>query len=119
VQDTAGRFTCALETSRDLAHACERRLEDLQVDLIYYALARDIWRDQAPRTASLAAILSDFVAEVERHQRALEDLAQRLAPLAADEDFHVHLDPPDSYRDLYSPLRKRKARQPSKYSSIY
>ena len=49
-------------------------------------------------------MLKDFVAETQRHVDALVELEQRLAPLATDETFHIHLDPPEPYREL---IRKR------------
>ena len=100
-EETTEKFTCAWETSSDLAFTCASRLQDLHTDHLYGKLARDIWQTvQEPGAQPLVAILVDFVAEAERHRVALEELARRLAPLVTHDDFHIHLDPKEDYLDL-------------------
>ena len=100
VRDTAAVFTCAVETAGDCAYECERRLEDVDSDLNYRRLAHDIWKDRTGRVEALTSAMADLITENERHRQAITELSQRFELLAKQEDFHEHLDAPESYFDL-------------------
>lgn len=109
VQDTAARFTCATEIAGDFAHQCTARLESLDLDLVFATLAVEIWNGQDERTKGVLAALTDFEIELRRQVDALNTLKKRLASYADNDDLHIHLDPPESYRDL---IRRRMTEPP-------
>ena len=109
VKDTAGIFTCDVETANDFCDQCETRLQDLECDLAYNDLAHEIWAPESSRVGDLVAALAELAAERRRHESALADLLARFVALAADKP-HVHLDPPEKYRDL---VRARIFAKPS------
>lgn len=109
VQDTAARFTCAAETADDFAYHCTHALEELDLDLLVHRLALEIWREHPERAPALLDALEELLAERLRHREMLERIGQRLQTLADDPAFHIHLEPPDKYRDL---VRSRLFPQP-------
>jgi hypothetical protein len=104
IRDTAAVFTCAMETAEDCATECERRLLDVDSDLNYRRVAHDIWKDHPGRAQTLASAMADLITENERHRQAIAELFQRFELLAAQQDFHEHIDHPDKYLDIVRAL---------------
>jgi len=100
VHDTAARFTCAAETADDFAYQCAHALEELDIDLLFHRLALEIWNEPPGRARELVAALEELLAERLRYREALQRIGQRLQSLADDPSFHIHLDPPEGYREL-------------------
>ncbi len=107
VLETARVFTCAHETAEDCATECERRLEDVDADLHYRRVPLDIWSGRPGRVQALAAAMAELITENERHKKVIAELFQRFEALAALEDFHEHIEPPNKYvavvRTLFEP----------------
>lgn len=99
VADTAAVFTCSKETADDFTYQCQRRREDLQMDLDFTRVALDIWRDQPGQGPPLTDLLTALAAEHERHFAAILELGRGFAALAA-QNIHEHLEPPEKYRDF-------------------
>jgi hypothetical protein len=100
VRDTAGVFTCDVETADDCACECERRLEDVDSDLNYRRVAHDIWKERDSRAEALVAAMADLISENERHRQAIAELFQRFELLAKQRDSHEHIGAPEDYFDL-------------------
>jgi len=100
VQDTTAVFTCATETAGDFHYQCGLRLEDLAFDLLFTNLAHEIWSAESHRAENLVAALAALLAERRHHQGALTELRERFAALVVDKAPHVHLDPPEKYRNI-------------------
>jgi hypothetical protein len=99
VRDTAGVFTCDVETAEDCACECERRLEDVDSDLNYRRVAHEIWKERSDRAEALAAAMAELISENERHRQAIIELFQRFEILAKRES-HEHIGAPEDYIDL-------------------
>src|SRR5438477_67643 len=96
--------TAILTCSRDLAHEldaqCELRDDDVEFDLGYAQLALEIWRPHATEGArALVEVLIELIAELQRHQRAVGALRDRLAELEL-RDSHEHLEPAEHFAEL-------------------
>jgi hypothetical protein len=100
VRDTAGVFTCDVETAEDCACECERRLEDVDSDLNYRRVAHEIWKGHSSRAESLVTAMADLITENERHREAIASLIERFEVLAKQRESHEHIDSPDNYIDL-------------------
>lgn len=100
VQHSVATLTCALETASDFAYQCTHVQEELELDLPFLHLALEIWRESPQAPPALVAALEELLTEQLRHQEVLNRIGQRLEVLAADPSLHIHLDPPDAYRDL-------------------
>jgi hypothetical protein len=100
VRDTAGVFTCDVETAEDCACECERRLEDVDSDLNYRRVAHEIWREHSSRAEALVIAMADLITENERHREAMASLIERFEVLAKQRASHEHLDSPDNYFEL-------------------
>jgi hypothetical protein len=101
VFDTAAVFTCATETAQDFVHQCESRIEDVEIDLTFTDLAKEIWAAHPARAKSLTDALIALAAEQQRYLALLEEFCDRFDALAADQALaHQHLDPVEPYRDL-------------------
>jgi hypothetical protein len=109
IQHSAAILTCAAETAGDFAWQCTHEREELQLDLPFLRLALEIWREHPQSTEPLVAALEELLGERLRYREALQRIGQRLEPLAADPAFHIHLDPPERYREL---VRNRLFAQP-------
>lgn len=104
IRDTARVFTCATETAEDCATECERRLEDVDADLNYRRVPHDIWSARPGRVQVLATAMAELITENERHKKVIAELFQRFEELAAQQDFHEHIEPPDKYLDVVRAL---------------
>lgn len=100
VHDTAAVFTCTYEISRDFADQCGDALETLDADLAFNRVAHEIWAGRPGRPQELAEALAALQRERERHVTELRELEKRFRTLAADENWHEHLEPPEAYRAL-------------------
>jgi len=100
VQDTAARFTCAAETADDFAYQCAQAQQPLDIDLLFHRLALEIWNERPARAEELVAALEELLAERMRYRETLQRIGQRLQSLADDPSFHIHLEPPEAYREL-------------------
>lgn len=96
VKDTAAVFTCSTETASDFAGQCDRRRDDIEVDLVFSGLALEIWK-RSGRSEQLTAILEDLVAEQRRNLEVIAALERRFIELQVA-NGHDHLDPPEHYR---------------------
>ena len=110
VYDTAGVFTCAFELANDFAWQCDNNIEDLESDTLFNQIAIEIWRDHTGPMKELPQVLTDLLAERDRHRAALSDLEVRFKTLA-DMNHHEHLEPIETYRQL---VRERLAQQEAK-----
>jgi len=104
IRETARVFTCAQQTAEDCATECERRLEDVDADLNYRRVPHDIWSGRPGRVQVLATAMAELITENERHKKVIAELFQRFEDLAAQQDFHEHIEPPDKYLDVVRAL---------------
>jgi hypothetical protein len=100
VQHSVATLTCAAETAGDFTYQCTHTQEEVELDLPFLRLALEIWREHPQAPAALVAGLEELLTEQLRHQEMLHRIGQRLEALAADPSLHIHLDPPDAYREL-------------------
>ena len=100
VNDTAARFTCAAETADDFAYQCAQAQQQLDIDLLFHRLALEIWNERPARAQRLVDALEELLAERMRYRQTLQRIGQQLQRLADDPAFHIHLDPPEAYREL-------------------
>jgi hypothetical protein len=114
VQDTINCFGCSVETADDMAHQCESRLADIDVDLTFADLAHHVWAGRPGHGVLLDPLLAELVAEQERHAAAMAALALRFRAVAESAQ-HQHLDDdaidPDYVRTmLFTPPEDRRPR---------
>ena len=76
------------------------RARDDDLDLNYYRLAYDIWRDRPGLAQTLASAMADLIAENERHRQTLLELNRRFKTLAANQGLRETIDGPENYFDL-------------------
>lgn len=100
VRDTAGVFTCDIETAEDCACECQRRLEDVDSDLNYRRVAHEIWKEHGSSVEALVAAMAELISENERHRQAIAELSQRFELLAKQRDSHEHTGAPEDYFEL-------------------
>lgn len=98
VVDTAARFACSRTIAADFAAECDRRSDDLEIELDFNRIALHFWRDRPGQGPALIELFTALAAERERHLAVLDDLARRFAEIA-DQDVHEHLEPIEPYRD--------------------
>ena len=100
VNDTAARFTCAAETADDFAYQCAQAQQQLDIDLLFHRLALEIWNERPACAQPLVDALEELLAERMRYRQTLQRIGQQLQRLADDPTFHIHLAPPEAYREL-------------------
>lgn len=104
IRETAAVFTCAHEMAEDCATECERRLDEIDLDLEYRRVAHGIWAGRTGRVQPLIAAMAELITENERHQKVMAELFQRFEALGALDDFHEHIETPEKYLDIVRTL---------------
>jgi hypothetical protein len=92
-------LNCLDSLAVQVANDCEFHVENLAFDLASSRLAVEFWADR-PAAHDVVAILTELVAEHQRHCDALTAFADRLQTFlhTAGPVAHVHLHPTEPYR---------------------
>ncbi len=75
-------------------------LKTLETDVEFNQVAVEMWSGRPGRAAELAEVLGALLQERRRQREVLSELHQRLESLAADDDFHEHLDPVEQWKQF-------------------
>ena len=110
VQDTVAQLGCCADTARDMLGQCHRRLDEIDIDIVFAGLARHVWGERPGRGAQLTPLIDELIAEHQRHAKAMAQIGERLQPIVEGEHEHLALDAVDPdyvRRMLFTPPEDR------------
>lgn len=100
VEEITTTYSCSTGVAQDFAEQCDRRLDDVLDEIPFTRAGLVLWEGR-PGREQLAAVISDYLAEQQRHAQALSSLLRRFEALsiARTPEAHEHLEPIEDYRE--------------------
>jgi len=113
VTDTVAQLGCSAATARDMLGQCSYRRDEIDLDLTFAGLARHVWTGRPGRGEQLVPLIDEIIAEQQRHAKVMDNIGERLRPIANAEHEHLPphtVDPDHVRRALLPPPDDRPSR---------